>query len=514
MTYSYLSFFLSSSLVQRTARVIPVLLLTATSAWSQQRTVTGTVLEQTSGNALPGVTVVVKETSTGTATDAEGRFSLPAQPGQVLLFSFIGYSPREVTVNTSTELVTVSLSESVTELAEVVVTGALGIKRSARELGGGNQQIETDRLNQGRVVNPLLGLSGKVAGLRINLVDSKVDPQVQVLLRGARSISGNNAPLYVVDGVPVPNINRLNPNDIESINVLKGANAAALYGSEGVNGALLVTTKTGQRGQSRVSYTNTSTFGQVYLLPPTQNEFGMGVDGVYNPTQFESWGPRFDGETRPVGSALADGTRWELPYAPVDNLKEDLFQTTTTQQNDLSFSGGDERSTYFFSLQDVNTKGIIPGDKTRRTGGVLTARAPSASSPPATTSTTCRAKPKPPPTAPGLPPTRCRPTCRFTSCKIWLTPWPIHRASSPTCSRTLISRLPTTASSASNRPSMARWSSTISCGPGCALSTASACSTPALTRVAPWASLWAPAGATSPAASATAAKPSAASTAT
>ncbi|UOR03677.1 SusC/RagA family TonB-linked outer membrane protein [Hymenobacter aerilatus] len=340
-----------------------------TASAQQERLVTGTVIEQASGKPLPGVTVVVKETSVGTATDVNGQFSIPAQPGQVLRLSFLGYGQQEVTVNTSTAPLSLSLNENPTELSEVVVTGALGIKRSARELGGGNQQIESERLNQGRVVNPVLGLSGKVAGLRINLVDSKVDPQVQVLLRGARSISGNNAPLYVVDGVPVPNINRLNPNDIESINVLKGANAAALYGSEGVNGALIVTTKAGQRGQARVSYTNTSTFGQVYLIPPTQNEFGMGVDGVYNPTQFESWGPRFDGEVRPVGPALADGTRWQLPYSPVDNLKEDLFQTTTTQQNDLSFSGGDEKSTYFFSLQDVNTKGIIPDDKTRRTGG-------------------------------------------------------------------------------------------------------------------------------------------------
>jgi TonB-linked SusC/RagA family outer membrane protein len=341
----------------------------ASSAWAQQRTLTGKIIDQTTGKPLPGVTVRVKEAATATATDADGQFSLAAEPGQVLVVSLIGYGQQEVTVNTSTAPLSLSLNENPTELSEVVVTGALGIKRSARELGGGNQQIETDRLNQGRVVNPLLGLSGKVAGLRINLVDSKVDPQVQVLLRGARSISGNNAPLYVVDGVPVPNINRLNPNDIESVNVLKGANAAALYGSEGVNGALIVTTKAGQRGQARVSYTNTSTFGQVYLIPPTQNEFGMGVDGVYNPTQFESWGPRFDGELRPVGPALADGTRWQLPYSPVDNLKEDLFQTTTTQQNDLSFSGGDEKSTYFFSLQDVNTKGIIPDDKTHRTGG-------------------------------------------------------------------------------------------------------------------------------------------------
>lgn len=368
MKHAY-SFLRLSTTWPRAAAVVPALLLTSAAAWAQQRTITGTILQQSSGKPLPGVTVRIKETATAVATDAEGRFTLAAEPGQVLVLSSIGYGGREVTVNTSTAPLTLALSENATELSEVVVTGALGLKRSARELGGGNQQIETDRLNQGRVVNPLLGLSGKVAGLRINLVDSKVDPQVQVLLRGARSISGNNAPLYVVDGVPVPNINRLNPNDIESINVLKGANAAALYGSEGVNGALIVTTKAGQRGQSRVSYTNTSTFGQVYLLPPTQNEFGMGVDGVYNPTQFESWGPRFDGQVRPVGPALADGSRWELPYAPVDNLKEDLFQTTTTQQNDLSFSGGDEKSTYFFSLQDVNTKGIIPDDKTRRTGG-------------------------------------------------------------------------------------------------------------------------------------------------
>src|SRR5690606_22149646 len=148
-------------------------------------------------------------------------------------------------------------------------------------------------------------------------------------------------------------ISRLNPNDIESITVLKGANAAALYGSEGVNGAIMITTKTGTAGRSTVRFSNTTTLSEVYLLPPAQTQFGQGSNGVYDPTQIESWGPAFDGTMKDFGPVLPDGTRHQLRYAaPARDNRLDLFQTGVNVQNDLSFSGGDDKSTYFFSLQD------------------------------------------------------------------------------------------------------------------------------------------------------------------
>src|SRR5690606_3746001 len=203
------------------------------------------------------------------------------------------------------ELMHIALDEDVRMLSEVVVTGALGIRRAARELGGGAQVVNDEMLNQGKTINPITGLTSKVAGLRINMYDSKVDPQIQVVMRGTRSLNRNaNAPIYVVDGVPIPDISRLNPNDIESITVLKGANAAALYGSEGVNGALMISTKKGNRANETVTFSNSTTFSKVFLLPEAQNKFGQGQNGVYNPLQSESWGPAFDGSLKDFGPTL------------------------------------------------------------------------------------------------------------------------------------------------------------------------------------------------------------------
>src|SRR5690606_27515317 len=159
---------------------------------------------------------------------------------------------------------------------------------------------------------------------------------------------------------PVPDINRLNPNDIESITVLKGANAAALYGSEGVNGALMITTKKGRAGSQRVTFSNTTTFSNAFLLPKAQKEFGQGQNGVYDPLQSESWGPRFDGSLKDFGPKLPDGSQPQNVYAALDrDNRLDLFQTGVNVQNDVSFAGGDEHPANFFALQDVSIKGIL-----------------------------------------------------------------------------------------------------------------------------------------------------------
>ncbi|RAJ97686.1 TonB-linked SusC/RagA family outer membrane protein [Larkinella arboricola] len=345
------------------------------SAYSQQpgdagRPIRGKVIEQTTGAPLPGTNITIKGTSQGTTSDQKGEFSIRANPGQVLVFSFISYEAQEVTVTANTRTLDIALKEDQKQLSEVVVTGALGIKRAAREFGGGAQVVSNESLNQGKTVNPLVGLTSKVAGLRINMYDSKVDPQIQITMRGSRSLNrAKNAPIYVVDGIPVPEITRLNPNDIESITVLKGANAAALYGSEGVNGALMITTKSGSRGRGTVKFSNTTTFSRVFLLPPAQTKFGQGVNGVYDPTQAESWGPAFDGTMKDFGPVLPSGSRHQILYAaPSRDNRLDLFQTGVNLQNDVSFSGGDEKNTYFFSVQDVAIKGIIPEDQSHRTG--------------------------------------------------------------------------------------------------------------------------------------------------
>src|SRR5690606_26324177 len=200
--------------------------------YAQRVHVNGIVTEKSTGLPLPGATIQIKGTPTTSVTDRNGSFRMYATVGEELEIKFVGFLTKTITTPADEQVLFISLEEDVRLLSEVVVTGALGIRRAARELGGGAQVVENELLNQGKTINPITGLTSKVAGLRINMYDSKVDPQVQVIMRGTRSLNRQaNAPIYVVDGVPVPDISRLNPNDMESITVLKGANAAALYGS-------------------------------------------------------------------------------------------------------------------------------------------------------------------------------------------------------------------------------------------------------------------------------------------
>ncbi|WP_344768779.1 SusC/RagA family TonB-linked outer membrane protein [Pedobacter ginsengiterrae] len=319
---------------------------------------------------LAGATIFVEGKNESVYADNQGEFSISADSGDKLSIAYIGYKRQVIALNNANTPLLITLATQENQLAELVVTGALGIKRSARELGTSTQSLKNDYLNQGKAINPLTGLTSKVSGLRVNMYDSKVDPQIQIVMRGSRSLNRTkNEPIYVLDGVPVPTIGRINPNDIEEITVLKGANAAALYGSEGVNGAIMITTKQGAKGKGRVTFSNTTTFSKVMMLPPAQNTFGQGVNGAYVPTQYESWGPAFDGTMKNFGAVLPNGTQPQSLYAaPDQDARLNLFDTGLNMQNDLSFSGGDDKTTYFFSAQDVSIKGIMPEDESRRTG--------------------------------------------------------------------------------------------------------------------------------------------------
>jgi TonB-linked SusC/RagA family outer membrane protein len=337
--------------------------------YGNRNTVRGIVTDLYNGNPMPGVTVHIKGTHRAAVTDEGGGYHLHPNEGQLLVFSFVGYNPYEVVYTESMTRLDVQLEESSVQVKEIVVNGALGLRRTSRELSGGAQIVTQEELTQGNPVNPITGLSARVSGLRINVYDSKVDPSVQVVLRGNRSLRGNNSPLFVVDGVPVPEINRINPNDIANVTVLKGANSAALYGSEGVNGVIMITTRHGERGKGVVTYSNSTGFSQVYKIPPAQTQFGQGVDGEYRPTQYQSWGPAFDGSLKPFGPVLPDGTQPMVVYATPDkDMRENFFQTGVSVQNNLSLSGGDNVSTYYLSMQDVMVNGIIPEDESRRTG--------------------------------------------------------------------------------------------------------------------------------------------------
>src|SRR5690554_4183497 len=187
-----------------------------TSLASALRPIEGRVYDQESGLPMEGVSIFVKGTKSQTASDSEGKYRLMADVGQVLVFAYVGYTPQEVTVSVNTSNIDVEMRIDNRELTEVVITGALGIKRPSREIGASAEVVDSESLNQGKTVNPLFGLTSKVAGLRINMYDSKVDPAVQITLRGTRSLQRTagidgrnpNAPLYVVDGIPVPDISR------------------------------------------------------------------------------------------------------------------------------------------------------------------------------------------------------------------------------------------------------------------------------------------------------------------
>lgn len=341
----------------------------------QQIVVSGTVTSNT-GEALPGVSVFVKGTKIGSSTDASGKYSIKVpDANSVLTFAYIGYTSKDVMVN-GKSTVNVVLAEDNHQLGEVVVT-ALGIKRSAKELGYATQQINAKDLTQAKPTNLATGLSGKIAGLQIVQTNNQIDAgdQVRVVLRGNRSFQGNNQALLVLDGVVVPSsyLNSVNPNDVASVNILKGANAAALYGSEASNGVMIITTKKGSNDALEVTFTNTTQLDKLAYFPKMQTQFGGGsgqdVYGFpqYTPIENQNFGDRFDGSTRPIGRTLPDGTIQMVPYSNQAKEKENFFDTGVDEQNDLSISTGNDKGSTYINVQRLNNKGYVPGDFSNRT---------------------------------------------------------------------------------------------------------------------------------------------------
>ncbi|WP_323134368.1 SusC/RagA family TonB-linked outer membrane protein [Tellurirhabdus rosea] len=341
-------------------------------AAAQTRTVTGSVLSGDDKSPLPGVNVTVQGTTRGTQTDANGTYKIQVGDEATLVFSFVGYKAQTVAVG-NRSVVDVSLESDAATLNEVVVT-ALGVVRQQKELGSATDVVKADKLIQAKAANVAQALSGKVAGLQINTINNSVNPSTRVVLRGNRSLLGNNQALVVIDGTQVPQdaINFLNPNDIESVTVLKGANAAAVYGSEASNGALIITTKKGSAGAPRVTIQNTTNFESISFLPKLNERFGAGTEAYsrdYIPFENQSYGPEFDGSEVEMGQHLEDGTVAKGPYSLAKNGKRNAFDVGVSRQTDISLSAGDERSTFYISLQDLKTTGIVPGDDYRRTGG-------------------------------------------------------------------------------------------------------------------------------------------------
>ena len=323
-----------------------------------QDVIKGTVKDE-KGITLPGVTVVIKGTKTGTQTNATGQYSISAKTGDVLVFSFIGYQNKEVTVGTESTI-DVSMGADSKNLETVVVT-ALGVKRSEKSLTYNTQQVSGDELSKVKSPNLMNSLNGKVAGLTISPSASGVGGSAKVILRGSRSVSGNNQPLYVIDGVPISNngnangqqnsvfgggqdggdgISNLNPDDIASITVLEGASAAALYGSQAQNGVILITTKQGKSGKTEIGFSTGVNIDNIAYKPKFQNSYGPA-----SATTRDSW-----------GSAINNTT---------DNLS-DFFRTGINTSNAINLSGGSEIAQTYFSYSNTYASGIQPGNKLNR----------------------------------------------------------------------------------------------------------------------------------------------------
>lgn len=339
---------------KRLLKLTCLFILLSVSVYAQR--VTGKVTAATDGSPMPGVSVLVKGTSTGTATDASGAFALNVSDANgTLVFSFIGYVTQEVQLQGRSDI-NVSLAEDATQLSEVVVT-ALGIEREAKSLSYAQQTVDGGQLTQARDINILNSLSGRAAGVDIKKSSSGPGGSTKIVLRGNKSLSGNSEPLFVIDGIPMANnkgsqpgmwggwdggdgMSQINPDDIESISVLRGSNAAALYGSQGANGVVLITTKKGKEGAAKVEFSTGATFESVLKKPDLQFKYGA-VGGAK-----ESW-------SYTPGNYASD-------Y--VDNF----FQTGANLINSLAISGGTSKTSVYFSYGNVSASGITPENTYKR----------------------------------------------------------------------------------------------------------------------------------------------------
>jgi TonB-linked SusC/RagA family outer membrane protein len=360
--------------MKKLSLLIVLFVISVSALFAQTIVITGTVTSAVAGEgAIPGVTVQAKGTTLGANTDVNGKYSVTVpKNATTLVFSYIGMKKQEVEIAGKT-VINVVLEPDLLGLNEVVVS-AFGIKRNANEIGSAITKVDASLLTQAKATNAASALSGKVAGLQINTVNAGVNPDVRVLLRGNRSFLGNNQALLVLDGIPVnlAYLATLNPNDIESMNVLKGGNAAALFGSEAANGVIVVTTKGGSRDKTTIQFSNTTTFDKVAYFPKLQDRFGSGSSAdtygnpIYDPFENQCWGPEFDGSQVQLGLDDENGKKQMVTYSPRANEKTDFWNTGLTLQNDVSFSSGNETGTIYLAVQDVKIKGVVPGDEARR----------------------------------------------------------------------------------------------------------------------------------------------------
>jgi TonB-linked SusC/RagA family outer membrane protein len=340
---------------------------------AQTPTISGRIVDK-SGAPIPNASIAIKGTKSATVADADGNFSMKVNPGTVLTVSAVSYKPFNIRSQAAPMTITLESADNL--MNEVIVTAG-GIKSKRKEIGTANTVIKPEQLIAGKSNSIAGGLQGKVAGLQISGTSGGVNPSFRLTLRGQRSLTGNNQALVVLDNVIVPNeiLGNLNPEDVEELVVLNGAGAAALYGSQASNGAVVITTRKGKKGMTEVTFSNTTMFQSLAYFPKLQKKFGPGgsayatdVNGnpLFSYLENQSYGPAFDGIKRPLGPALEDGSQDSAIYAyNPGHLK--FWNVGVTNQSDFSLQNGDEKSTFFMSGQYATIKGTTPGDKFNKT---------------------------------------------------------------------------------------------------------------------------------------------------
>ena len=351
-----------------------------------QLKVSGTVTSSEDGAPLPGVSIVVQGTTKGTTSDFDGKFSIEVAEDAVLIFSYIGYTKQEVPVN-SRSTIDIVMNTDAEQLQEVVVT-AFGLEREKKAITYSAQTVEVKEFSEARSLNIVNSLSGRVAGLNMSTASNGVGSSSRVVLRGNRSLLGNNQPLYVIDGMPIDNstsgtpsdetggttgsdgISNINPEDIASISVLKGPSAAALYGTRASNGVIIINTKSGKgKTGTSINFASNFTLNSPYLLLDIQNQYGQGSNGVYSVNETRNWGPELD------GSSVA---AWQLEHNPdyegpatysysaqPDNII-DFFQTGYNLANTVSATMGNNVAQGYFSYTNTKAEGVVPGNELNR----------------------------------------------------------------------------------------------------------------------------------------------------
>jgi TonB-linked SusC/RagA family outer membrane protein len=343
-------------------------------AYGMAQEVSGVVKDQ-SATPLPGVTVLIVGTSTGTTTDFDGNFKISAKQGDILRFSYLGLKTKEVGVTESNNI-SVVLEEDASALDEVVVT-AFGISQQKKSLGYAVQTIDAESITKTRQPNLVSSLQGQVAGVQITNAGGAPGQSARIIIRGINSLDPNadNQPLFVVDGVPIDNstiesgntprglTNRaadINPNDVESITVLKGAAATALYGVRAANGAVIITSKKGKAGMISINVNTSLGFDELNRLPNLQDQYGQGFSGVHQPNSFwPAWGARIDEVAQTV-----PGHKYQ------DNWNR-AFDTGVQTDHSVSISGGSEKATFYGSFGRFDQEGIIPFSNFARTTAKL-----------------------------------------------------------------------------------------------------------------------------------------------